>query len=103
MNLQLINPFAQNFPERVDSSIDACAQCVSFNGKGTSRFAGNLVAVGRNDGGVSVLDLETRAYVRVLEGHVKAVTSVWYGMPTYTASCKIADCPAAGLETLAIF
>jgi hypothetical protein len=52
---------------------------------------------------VSVLDLETRAYVRVLEGHVKAVTSVWYGMPTYTASCKIADCPAAGLETLAIF
>ena len=77
MNLQLINPFAQNYPERVDISIDACAQSVAFNGKGKSGFAGNFVAIGRTDGCVAVLDLETQGYLRFLEGHVKAVTCVW--------------------------
>lgn len=77
MNFELTNPFAQNFPERVDTSLDACAQCVRFNNSTTSRFAGNFVAIGRNDGGVTVLDLETKGYLRFLEGHVKAITTVW--------------------------
>lgn len=77
MNLQLLNPFAhENFPERVESSIDANAQCVRFN-SGSSRFAGSYLAIGRTDGCVAILDLATRAYLRFLEGHVKAVTSLW--------------------------
>jgi COMPASS component SWD1 len=77
MNLQLLNPFAhESFPERVDVSIDANAQCVRFNA-GSSRFAGSYIAIGRVDGCVGILDLDTRAYLRFLEGHVKAVTSLW--------------------------
>lgn len=77
MNLQLLNPFAhENFPERVESSIDANAQCVRFN-SGSSRFAGSYLAIGRTDGCVAILDLATRAYLRFLEGHVKTVTSLW--------------------------
>lgn len=76
MNLQLLNPFAhENFPERVDLSLDANAQCIRYNG-GTSRFAGSLAAIGRTDGCVSILDMETRRYLRFMEGHVKAVTSL---------------------------
>ena len=86
MNLQLLNPFAhENFPERVDTSLDANAQCVRYN-TGTSRFAGSLVAVGRTDGAVSILDGETRAYLRFLEGHVKAVTSLRYVRITHCSA-----------------
>lgn len=77
MNLQLLNPFAhENFPERVDSSIDANAQCVRFN-SGSSRFAGSYLAIGRTDGRVAIFDVATRAYLRFLEGHVKAVITLW--------------------------
>lgn len=77
MNLQLINPFAhENFPEHVDVSIDTNAQCVRFN-NGNSRFAGSFIAIGRTEGVVAILDIETRAYLRFLVGHVKAVTTLW--------------------------
>lgn len=76
MNLQLINPFAQNnFPENVDLKLDANAQCVAFNA-GTSQFAGSYLAIGRNDGKITILDHETRNYLCYLEGHVKTVKSL---------------------------
>ena len=91
MNLQLLNPFAhENFPERVGTSLDANAQCVRFNA-GTSRFAGSLEAIGRTDGSVSVLDIETRGYLRYLEGHVKGVTALRFDLQ---ASC-VAQLPVA--------
>lgn len=84
MNLQLLNPFAhENFPERVETSIDANAQCVRFN-SGSNRFAGSYLAIGRTDGRVAILDLATRAYLRFLEGHVKAVICLWCVPLRYT-------------------
>lgn len=69
------DPFAQDFPENFETSIEASALCTRFNPHGT--FAGHFLAVGRLDGVVAVLDFETKGIVRWLEGHVKAVTTVW--------------------------
>ena len=69
------DPFAQDYPENFQSSIDAGANCTRFNSRGL--FAGHFLAVGRLDGVVVVLDFETQGIVRWLEGHVKAVTTVW--------------------------
>ncbi|SGY21330.1 BQ5605_C016g08223 [Microbotryum silenes-dioicae] len=74
MNLELLNPFSQAFPENHDSALEAIALCARFNPHGV--FAGHYLAVGRLDGVVSVLDFETKGVVRWLEGHIKAVTVV---------------------------
>ncbi|WWD20760.1 hypothetical protein CI109_105237 [Kwoniella shandongensis] len=68
---QLLNPFAQKYPEAVDSTLSSQAVSVQFNPCGP--FAGHYLAVGGSDGLVEVWDVETRGVVRVLEGHVKAV------------------------------
>ncbi|WVR08664.1 hypothetical protein IAU60_005722 [Kwoniella sp. DSM 27419] len=68
---QLLNPFAQKYPEAVDSTLSSQAVSVLFNPTGP--FAGHYLAVGGSDGVVEVWDVETRGVVRVLEGHVKAV------------------------------
>jgi len=70
MNIELLNPFGQDFPESVGSTLEDCALCARFNS--TGRF----VAAGRSDGWVTVWDLETKGVLRSLEGHVKAVTNV---------------------------
>lgn len=62
-------------PENFDSSVDAAALCARFNPRGL--YAGHYIAVGRLDGVVAVIDFETKNIVRWLEGHVKAVTTVW--------------------------
>ncbi|BGP16354.1 hypothetical protein JCM10213_004895 [Rhodosporidiobolus nylandii] len=87
MNLELLNPFSSSFPEHVDTSIDVAALCARFNPKGA--FAGHYLAVGRTDGMVAVLDFETKNYVRWLEGHVKAVTSIcWSSNSRYLLSAS---------------
>ncbi|WVQ95571.1 hypothetical protein IAU59_002668 [Kwoniella sp. CBS 9459] len=68
---QLLNPFAQKYPEAVDSTLSSQAVSVLFNPYGP--FAGHYLAVGGSDGIVEVWDVETRGVIRVLEGHVKAV------------------------------
>ncbi|WVF68011.1 hypothetical protein IAT40_002773 [Kwoniella sp. CBS 6097] len=68
---QLLNPFAQKYPEAVDSTLSSQAISVLFNPYGP--FAGHYLAVGGNDGIVEIWDVETRGVIRVLEGHVKAV------------------------------
>lgn len=72
----LPDPFAVQAPDSVEHTIsNASATCVRFNhGKGL--FAGHYMAAGRTDGLVVVLSVETKGVLRMLEGHVKAVTSV---------------------------
>ncbi|KAK8850581.1 hypothetical protein IAR55_004500 [Kwoniella newhampshirensis] len=65
------DPFAQKYPEAVDSTLSSQAVSVLFNPSGP--FAGHYLAVGGSDGLVEVWDVETRGVLRVLEGHVKAV------------------------------
>jgi COMPASS component SWD1 len=69
------DPFSTSVPENFDSSVDAAALCARFNPRGL--YAGHYIAVGRLDGVVAVIDFETKNIVRWLEGHVKAVTTVW--------------------------
>lgn len=68
------DPFAQSYPENYDSSVDFSALSARFNPHG--RYAGQYIAVGRNDGVVAIYDFETKGLVRWFEGHVKAVTAV---------------------------
>ncbi|WWD07268.1 hypothetical protein V865_005365 [Kwoniella europaea PYCC6329] len=68
---QLLNPFAQKYPEAVDSTLSSQGVSILFNPYGP--FAGHYLAVGGSDGIVEIWDVETRGIVRLLEGHVKAV------------------------------
>ncbi|EEB91812.1 hypothetical protein MPER_09771, partial [Moniliophthora perniciosa FA553] len=70
MNEALINPFNITHPTAVQTSLFALGSFARFDPSG--RFVG----VGRFDGIASIWDLETRAAVRILDGHVKAVTSL---------------------------
>ncbi|WRT70759.1 uncharacterized protein IL334_007758 [Kwoniella shivajii] len=68
---QLLNPFAQKYPEAVDSTLSSQGVSVLFNPSGP--FAGHYLAVGGSDGVVEIWDVETRGMIRLLEGHVKPV------------------------------
>ncbi|KAG8994754.1 chromatin binding protein [Tulasnella sp. JGI-2019a] len=70
MNVELLNPFAQNFPENVVATLEDAALCVRYSP--TGRF----IAAGRYDGWTTVWDAETRGIIRSLEGHVKGIASV---------------------------
>ncbi|KAH0587078.1 hypothetical protein H2248_005896 [Termitomyces sp. 'cryptogamus'] len=70
MNESLINPFNLTHPTAVQASLFASAAFARFDPSG--RYLG----VGRSNGAAAVWDLETRARIRSLEGHVKAVTSL---------------------------
>lgn len=68
------DPFAQKYPEAVDSTLTSSSNVVRFNPTGP--FAGHYLASGGSDGVVEIWSLITRGLVRILEGHVKPVTSV---------------------------
>lgn len=70
MNDSLSNPFSITYPTAVQTSLHSGALFARFDP------LGRFVAAGRNDGTAVVWDLDTRAAVRWLEGHVKGVTSV---------------------------
>ncbi|KAG9015956.1 chromatin binding protein [Tulasnella sp. 427] len=70
MNVELLNPFGQNFPENVVATLEDAALCVRYSP--TGRF----IAAGRYDGFISVWDTETKGIIRSMEGHVKGVVSV---------------------------
>ncbi|TYJ55224.1 hypothetical protein B9479_004054 [Cryptococcus floricola] len=71
---QLLNPFAQKYPDAVDATLSTQGVCLSFNPSGP--YAGHYLAVGNSYGRVEIWDVETRGVVRVLEGHVRAVESL---------------------------
>ncbi|KAK4054485.1 chromatin binding protein [Microbotryomycetes sp. JL201] len=87
MDVNVLNPFNQSFPEHFDSSIDAGALCARFNPRG--KFAGHLLAVGRQNGVVTVLDFETKGCLKVLEGHVRPISAIcWSRNSRYLLSAS---------------
>lgn len=66
----MIDPFQISHPTAVQTSLYALALFARFDP--TGRYLGT----GRTDGSVAIWDLDTRAAVRTLDGHVKAVTSI---------------------------
>ncbi|KAG0097858.1 hypothetical protein BGZ93_001810, partial [Podila epicladia] len=71
MNLELIDPFEQDFPEVIEDTLeDGPAVTVKFNRRGT------LLAAGCSDGSIVVWDFDTRGVSRSLIGHVKTITSL---------------------------
>ncbi|KAK0453170.1 WD40 repeat-like protein [Armillaria borealis] len=71
MNETLINPFnTLTHPTAVQTSFYAIASFARFDP------SGRYIGAGKYDGSVSIWDLETRAQIRTLDGHVKAVTNL---------------------------
>jgi len=73
MNLELLNPFENQFPEVIEDSLEdgnAAACCCAPNRRGT------LIAVGCTDGRVVIWDFDTRGIARVLIGHSHTITSL---------------------------
>lgn len=64
------DPFTITYPTAVQTSLNSGASFAKFDP------SGSYVAGGRPDGSAVIWDLDTRAPIRWLEGHVKAVTSV---------------------------
>ncbi|KAF9135890.1 hypothetical protein BGW39_010705 [Mortierella sp. 14UC] len=71
MNLELLDPFEQDFPEVIEDTLeDGPAVKLKFNRRGT------LLAAGCTDGTIVVWDFDTRGVSRSLIGHVKTITSL---------------------------
>ncbi|KAJ3145650.1 chromatin binding protein [Geranomyces michiganensis] len=72
MNLELLDPFGQHTPELVSETLSTggVAQCCQFN------YKGHLLAAGDLSGECCVWDMETKAIVRKLTGHVAGVNTV---------------------------
>ncbi|PPQ83642.1 hypothetical protein CVT25_006248 [Psilocybe cyanescens] len=70
MNESLINPFTLSHPTAVQTSLFAGALFAKFDP--TGRF----IAAARLNGSAEIWDLETRAPIRWLDGHVKTITSI---------------------------
>ena len=64
------DPFNITYPTAVQASLPSQCSLARFD------RSGRFVAAGRSDGSAAIWDLETRAAVRWLEGHVKGITSV---------------------------
>src|SRR5271156_5461726 len=73
MNAELLDPFAQDFPESLTASFNfGHAVCLRFN------HSGSHVAVGLVDGAVIIWDIATSGIARFLKGHTRTVQSLWY-------------------------
>ncbi|KAJ3299433.1 Retinoblastoma-binding protein 5 [Borealophlyctis nickersoniae] len=72
MNLELLDPFGQDFPEVIEDRLvhdDNITSC-RFNRRG------NLLASGTSEGLCYIWDMDTRGVARTLRGHAQAITSV---------------------------
>ncbi|KAF4616164.1 hypothetical protein D9613_011428 [Agrocybe pediades] len=70
MNESLINPFTLSHPTAVQTSLYAGALFAKFDP------SGRFIATARLNNCAEIWDLETRAPIRRLDGHVKAITSI---------------------------
>ncbi|ORX40967.1 WD40-repeat-containing domain protein [Kockovaella imperatae] len=85
---QLLNPFAQKYPETVDCNLPSQSTCCRFNNSGP--FAGHYLAAGGSDGLIEIWDVETRDIIRTLEGHVKSIGSIcWSRNNRYLLSASL--------------
>lgn len=75
MNLELLNPFSQEYPENLTSSLSyGHAMLIRFNKKG------DHLAAGLFDGVVIVWDLLTNGVSRILKGHTRPIQSVCWSI-----------------------
>jgi hypothetical protein len=73
MNAELLDPFAQDYPEALTASFNfGHATCLRFN------HSGSHVGVGLVDGAVIIWDTATSGVARVLKAHTRTVQSLWY-------------------------
>lgn len=87
MNLELQNPFAQDFPDTVETTLDSLAVITKFNPHGL--FAGQYLAIGRLDGCITILDFESKRTIKFFLGHVKPITSLdWSKKSKYLLSAS---------------
>lgn len=71
-----LDPFAVQAPDSVEHTIsNANATCIRFN-RGSGLFAGHYMAAGCTDGLVLIISTETKGVLRILQGHVRAITNV---------------------------
>ncbi|SRR6266851_7580415 len=70
LNQIYVDPFNITYPTAVQASLPSQCSLARFD------RSGRFVAAGRSDGSAVIWELETRAAVRWLEGHVKGITSV---------------------------
>lgn len=72
MNAELLDPFAQDYPEALSGSFNfGHATCLRFN------HSGSHVGVGLVDGAVIIWDTATSGVARVLKAHTRTVQSLW--------------------------
>jgi COMPASS component SWD1 len=70
MNLEALDPF-QTLPEIIEDTLfSGVASCLAFNRRGS------LLAVGGNDGTVSLWDFDTRGIAKKITAHANFVSSV---------------------------
>jgi len=73
MNAELLDPFAQDYPESLTASYNfGHATCLRFN------QSGSHVAVGLVDGAVVIWDTATSGVARFLKAHTRTVQSLRY-------------------------
>lgn len=65
-----LDPFTLSHPTAVQTSLYAGATFARFDP------AGRFIAAARVNGSAEIWDLETRAPIRWLDGHVKTITSI---------------------------
>ncbi|EMR10720.1 hypothetical protein PNEG_00870 [Pneumocystis murina B123] len=75
MNLELLNPFSQEYPENLTSSLSyGHAMLIRFDKKG------DHLAAGLFDGVIIIWDLLTNGVSRVLKGHTRPIQSVCWSI-----------------------
>jgi COMPASS component SWD1 len=72
MNAELLDPFAQDWPESFTAQYNfGHSTCLRFN------QSGSHVAIGLVDGMVIIWDFATSSVARMLKAHTRTVHSVW--------------------------
>lgn len=92
-----IDPFTLSHPTAVQTSLFAGALFAKFDP--TGRF----IAAARLNGSAEIWDLETRAPIRWLDGHVKTITSIECVFLTSYKATTLLTVRKAGREILDIF
>jgi WD40 repeat protein len=95
MNAELLDPFAQDYPETLTASFNfGHATCLRFN------HSGSHVAVGLVDGAVTIWDTATSGIARILKAHTRTVQSLWCVFLTLLSRVVLY---LVGLVTVVIF
>ena len=93
MNAELLDPFAQDYPESLTDSFNfGHATCLRFN------HSGSHAAVGLVDGAVIVWDTATSGAARFLKAHTRTVQSLRFSY--LSLSLIVVGPPMGGISCL---